>query len=571
MNTTPRPKRSIPLPLWLQGAIELFLVALIFYPTVVLLLTAVWYTKGFNDNTLAGALSLAGHIWLLVHGVPLAMEVPEQGGFAAVSGTMSLVPLGLTLIPLALCYRAGRRLARASYEGQFWLPVAGGMAAYALVGAGVSLLSAGEQFATSLVLAALIPLWVVLLGLIAGGYAESRSLAAMIGVNAADWVKQFSQYSRWAGSYLWTLIRASLISVLAFIAGGALLFSLNLFWHWADVLTLYQVLHAGAVGGAALTLLQLGLIPNLIVYAMAWSSGAGFALGENTLVSPHTTSTGVLPALPLLGAIPQAQEPWSYLAYAVPLLAGAVGGWWFFGAGENHLDEWFSLKIRFRWLSWPLSTLGMALASIIPTFITILALGWAANGSLGIGRFTSIGPNPLIFASFSALWLAGGMILGLAAAHLLVRDTSYELERFAADAPQASPKTKHRNLKRSKRRPLALAPALPALADSSNQAEQDDQGDPVGEGITRLPGTAPVLSSEESPQETDKGQASVPDRGSEPDQASEEELAPETSPDPVALEGEILEAGPDSPAEASQRGKAFRPVVKRPKALRRKK
>lgn len=576
------------MPLWLQGAVELFSVAVLFYVTVVLLLTAVWYTNGFNDGSLTAAFSLAGHVWLLVHGVPLAMNVPEQGGFAAVTGIMSLMPLGLTLIPLALCFRSGRRLARASYEGQFWQPLAGGAVAYALVGAGVSMLSAGDQFATSIVLAALIPLWVVVLGVLAGGYAESRSLAAMIGVNAADWVKQFSQYSRWAGSYLWTLVRASLISVLAFVAGGALLFTATIFWHWADIITLYQTLHAGAVGGAVLTLLQLGLIPNLVIYAMAWASGAGFALGTETTVSPVATDVGVLPALPLLGALPHAHAPWGYIAFAVPLIAGAVGGWWFFREGENHLDEWMSLKIRFRWISWPLSTLGMALASLFPTFLTVLALGWLSNGSLGIGRFTAIGPNPLVFAGLSSLWIAMGMMLGLAAAHLLVKDTSVELERFAT-GPRPTSRAERRALgKRRRRRALALAPALPAdgtedTADSeSTETDADTELSAPQLALTRILGdensqqdepptaeadpaaTTDVEEAEESAQEqaetalTDTDEPATTDSA---DSVADAEQVTETAED-TPVEGEVLEPAGDDAKPAI----VFRPVVKRPKA-----
>lgn len=588
MNTTAHPRRSLPMPLWLQGAVELFSVAVLFYATVVLLLTAVWYTNGFNDGSLTAAFSLAGHVWLLVHGVPLAMNLPEQGGFAAVAGTMSLMPLGLTLIPLALCFRSGRRLARASYEGQFWQPLAGGATAYALVGAGVSVLSAGDQFATSIVLAALIPLWGVVLGVLAGGYAESRSLASMIGVNAADWVKQFSQYSRWAGSYLWTLVRASLISVLAFVAGGALLFTAAIFWHWADILTLYQTLHAGAVGGAVLTLLQLGLIPNLVIYAMAWASGAGFALGTETTVSPVATDVGVLPALPLLGALPHAHAPWGYIAFAVPLLAGAVGGWWFFREGENHLDEWMSLKIRFRWISWPLSTLGMALASLLPTFLTVLALGWLSNGSLGIGRFTAIGPNPLIFAGLSALWLAVGMMLGLAAAHLLVKDTSVELERFAT-GPRPTSRAKRRALGKRRRRALAVAPALPAdgaeeTADGES-AEADADAEPSAPqlALTRILGDENSQQNGTGTAETDAAdttdaQEDTEEKAPEPAETAlteTDEPATTTDAGPAAEAEQAADADEDAPAEPevlepagddAKPAAVFRPVVKRPKA-----
>ena len=583
MNTTAHPKRSLPMPLWLQGSVELALVALASYLTVVLLLVAVWYTNGFSSSgTLAGAVSAAGHLWLLVHGVPLNMNIPEQGVFSAVTGTMSLVPLGLTLIPLALCYRSGRRLARASYEGQFWQPLVGGLLAYALVGAGVSLLSTNDFFSTSPVLAALVPLWVAALGIVLGGYAESCSLAAMIGVNAADWVKKFSQYSRWAGSYVWALLRAALVSVLGFVAGGALLLAITLFWHWDDVVSLYQTLHAGAVGGLALTLLQLGLLVNLVVYSMAWSSGAGFALGTGTSVDLTGTNVGVMPSLPVLGALPHASEPWGYLALTVPLSAGALGGWWFFREGENHFDEWLSLKIRFRWLSWPLSTLGLAVLTLLPTFLLTTLLGWAANGSLGLGRFTAIGPHPLTFGAFSAVLLAAGTMLGLGLAHLLVRDTSGELERFAQAKPTREQKRAARaEAKAQKAAARAERKAEKAGSDRSDAAQPDaaEQVDAeTGElesqdagGKTPAEGGSVAASSEKGAAALALARIMADREQTQPAESDEaapeaEEVAPENeAEEPAASEAEA-ETVPET--EAEEPAVPFRPVVKRPKSLR---
>lgn len=560
------------MPLWLQGAVELALVAALSYLAVVLLLAAVWYTNGFDNSTFADAASVAGHIWLLVHGVPLAMDIPAQGAFSAVSGTMSLMPLGLTLIPLALCFRSGRRLARASYEGQFWQPLLGGMGAYALVSLAVSALSTGAYFATSPVFAALIPLWVVVLGVLAGGYAESRSLAAMIGVNAADWVKKFSQYSRWAGSYIWAVVRAALVSVLALGAGGALLLALTIFWHWDDVIALYQTLRAGAVGGTALTLLQLGLIPNFVVFAMAWSSGAGFALGTGTSIDLTGTDAGVMPALPILGALPHASYPLGLLALVVPVAAGAVGGWWFFREGENHLDEWFALKTRFRWISWPLSTLCLAILSLVPTFTVTALLGWVANGSLGLGRFTEIGPNPLLFGLYAAVLLAVGIMLGLGLAHLLVRDTTGELDRFAEDAD--SHKARFKRKRRGKKAHGAEAEGHETDAEeTAGSVRAETVEDTVDEDadVEPVAGMEPETegaSGEDEPEAEDSLAPLQPEEeAAEAVAGSEEELS-EVDDAAGAPEGEeqAAEIGTE-PEEEPQ--KTFRPVIRRPKSRRR--
>lgn len=543
------------MPLWLQGAVELALVALSSYLTVGLMLIAVWYTNGFDTDTVTDALSVAGHVWLLVHSVPLNMDIPAQGAFKAVSGTMSLLPLGLTFIPVALCYRSGRRLARASYEGQFWQPLLGGLVAYSIVSVGISLVSTDDYFTTSPVLAALFPLWITALGIVAGGYAESRSLAAMIGVDAADWVKKFSQYSRWAGSYIWAIVRASVVGALSYLAGGALLLVVSLFWHWDKVVSLYQALHAGAVGGFALTLLQLGLLLNLVIYSMAWSSGAGFALGAGTSVDLTGTDVGVMPSLPVLGALPHAIEPWGYCALAVPLIAGAVGGWWFFREGENHFDEWLSCKIRFRWISWPISTLGLAVFAFTPSFVLLFLLGWVANGSLGIGRFTDVGPSPLMFGLYGAVLLVTGMMLGLGTAHMMVHDTSLELERFAEPKPTAAQK------KQAKAHDRAAAGAKKKKKEQgAPRTQRQGKKTPASEGSFDVDASFPVAESA-PPKISRAGQKDTSTAALK----SVEKKPTATSQTASRSGGKATE--PDRASTGASQKSA--PVVKRPKSLNR--
>lgn len=424
--------RGIPMPLWLQGAVEFLVAALISFVAVFVLIGAISLTNGFNkEQDVASAAKLSGNIWLLMHGVPLNLNIPVNGIFDAIAGTVSLTPLGLTLLPLYLTFRAGRRLAQASYEGQFWQPIVAGLLVYIALTTAVSYVSDTSRVATSLWFSMLMPFGVALLGAILGGYYESRSLVRMIGVNAATVVSRFSQYSRWAGSYAWAVVRAAGVGAIAFMAGGALLAAGALFYNWNDVVSIYQSLHAGAVGDTALTLLQFGFVPNLLVYAMAWSSGAGFSLGEGTVVDLTRTDVGVLPALPMFGALPNPVEPWSFIASIIPILAGAVAGWWFFREGEDHFDEWVSLKIRIRPISWLISVLFLALIIGLLGGLISVALGQFSRGSLGLGRLTAIGPDPLEFGLYAAGLLAIGVILGRALAPLIEPDNSPELERFA--------------------------------------------------------------------------------------------------------------------------------------------
>ena len=114
--------RGLPMPLWLQGGLEAAQAAFISAIVVILPLVGVWATDGFQDRAVDTLARLGGQAWLLIHGVPLELAHVNVGTGAAQpgSGLLSLVPLGLTLIPFLLAWRAGRRLARASYTDQLW-------------------------------------------------------------------------------------------------------------------------------------------------------------------------------------------------------------------------------------------------------------------------------------------------------------------------------------------------------------------------------------------------------------------------------------------------------------------
>ena len=104
----------MPMPLWLQGVVELIVTALFCACSV-----CGDVCRG-RPRVLA---TWSSPPWPLcrrtcgfwIHGVPLDLAA----AFGASAGTMTLVPLGLSILPLLLCYRSGRRLARASYEGEF--------------------------------------------------------------------------------------------------------------------------------------------------------------------------------------------------------------------------------------------------------------------------------------------------------------------------------------------------------------------------------------------------------------------------------------------------------------------
>ncbi|MEK0155513.1 DUF6350 family protein [Arthrobacter oryzae] len=414
--------RGIPMPLWLQGALESAQAAVISALVVLAPIVAVWATAGFENNNFDALARLGGQAWLLIHGVPLHLTmVAGEAAAQPESGTLSLIPLGLTLIPFLLAWRAGRRLARASYTDQLWQALLGSWLVYAGFGMATGFVCRTDDVAIFLWFAGLMPLVPFGLGMVVGARREAGSWSRLIGVDAVDWIARTSQHSRWAGSYLGSAIKAGFVALMAAFSMSSALLAVDLFFHWDLVIAVYEGLDAGAMGGAVLTIAQLGFLPNLAVFALAWTSGSGFALGVGSQAGPLGTAVGPLPSIPVFAALPAGSLDYGFVALVVPILAGALAGWWFLREGENHFDEWLSIKVRARWFTASASTL--VLGAIIGAAAGLMAggLAWMARGSAGIGRLTDIGPDPLSTSLWVAAEVAIGVVIGYAAGPWLER------------------------------------------------------------------------------------------------------------------------------------------------------
>lgn len=410
------------MPLWLQGALESGQAAALSAVAVAVPIIAVWATGGFQNGGADVLARLAGQAWLVMHGVPLMLDTVGSGAAARPeSGVLSLVPLGLAVIPFLLAWRAGRRLARASYTDQLWQALLGSWLAYAGFGLSTGFVCRTADVGIGLWSAALVPLVPFALGMVVGARREAGSWSRLIGVDAVAWLSRTSQHSRWAGSYLGSAIKAGYVALTASLAASAALLAVDLFIHWNLVVAVYEALDAGAVGGAVLTIVQLGFLPNLVVFALAWVSGAGFALGVGSQAGALGTAVGPLPSVPVFAALPAGSLDYGAAALAVPVLAGALAGWWFLREGENHFDEWLSIKVRARWFTAAVSTLALALIVGAVAGLLAAALAWLARGSAGMGRLTEIGPDPLRTALFVAAEVAVGVVVGYAAGPWLER------------------------------------------------------------------------------------------------------------------------------------------------------
>jgi len=140
----------------------------------------------------------------------------------------------------------------------------------------------------------------------------------------------------------------------------------------------------------------------------------------------------------VFAALPSGPLDYALVALVVPVLAGALAGWWFLREGENHFDEWLSIKVKARWFTATFSTL--VLGALIGVVAGALAAGlaWLARGSAGIGRLTDIGPDPVVTALFVASEVGAGVVIGYAAGPWLERRQRLQEADLSASTASSS-------------------------------------------------------------------------------------------------------------------------------------
>ena len=130
--------------------------------------------------------------------------------------------------------------------------------------------------------------------------------------------------------------RAVLAAQLAMLVAGAAVLVTGLWMHLKQVEALHQALQPGVAGGIALLLLQLAFAPNAMIWSASYALGSGFSLGAGSVVAPAATELGMVPGIPLLGALPSPgpgdlSQLWWLAAGAV---AGAIACWMLLGSAR---------------------------------------------------------------------------------------------------------------------------------------------------------------------------------------------------------------------------------------------
>ena len=370
-----RPALQSPYLVGALAAVQACGAGLVFAVVPVLL---VWLTSPRVGARWSEAARVGADLFVLAHGAPIALP----------SGRITLVPLGLTLLALGLCRVGGRRVVEALRAVSDPLPrrdLLIGTASFVAVYAGITGLAAvvaGSQAARPLA-------------------AQAALGAAVVAGVAAGLPAAWSAWPAGPGRERAAVLAAAAVRCLVGLgATGAVLVGLALAAGRDRVLAVHDALAPGAAGSVGLVLLQLAVVPVLVVWALAWLAGPGFAVGSGTAVQVGGTTLGPLPAVPLLGGLPEpgtSSGPGVGLAAVlVVVTCGAVAGW---TAARRRPEA--------GWRDAALDVL--AVSGVVA--VVVLALAAAASGAVGPGRMTEVGPAPLLTAALVGLEvLVGGAV-----------------------------------------------------------------------------------------------------------------------------------------------------------------
>ena len=164
----------------------------------------------------------------------------------------------------------------------------------------------------------------------------------------------------------------------------------------------HEALHPGVAGAIALLLIQLAFAPNALIWSASYALGSGFSLGAGSVVAPAATQLGMVPGIPLLGALPSPGpgDPAQLWWLAAGVVAGALACWVVLVSRP---------AVRFDQASLVGGACGL-LAGVV-----FAGLAWAASGDLGTLRLADMGPRlvGVLVMAGTTMGLAG-LITGLA-------------------------------------------------------------------------------------------------------------------------------------------------------------
>jgi hypothetical protein len=308
------------------------------------------------------ALRFAAQVWLLAHGGEL-----EVG-----SEAVTLVPLGLTIVFGTICasvggfaYRQGRQARPAAQDGARRLLLLGSIG---MVSAGYIVFTVILAWTVSGAAA----IWRPALGALV-----VSAVGSAIGAGMAAGLRPAHLRPDWLGRG----VRGAAAGTLGLVAAAAIVLATGTVIGEPRIAALEAGLRFDTGGVVVWSLVVLAFLPNLLGWAAAWLLGAGFTVGTGSLVSLSTTELGMLPAVPVFGALPPvgAASPWMLTWLALGVAAAVFAGVVAVRSGRTG----------------PLGALAAGGAAGFLTGIAYLAWAASSRGGLGSLRMAALGPRLL--------------------------------------------------------------------------------------------------------------------------------------------------------------------------------
>jgi hypothetical protein len=352
------------------GVLQAFRAVLIGFIPVALVTLVAWSAGGSGNGKSADAIHGAGWIWLAAHHVGFNLRLPP----GEVAGRLWLLPLGLSLIPWFVLRDSGRRITSSVNEAK----------------RGIALFAFAITYAFSLTLAAF---WLTtkavapeIWAALPIGFAFALVCGAIGVYGIKSLIHQLRKRSLFSGVGATSLV---LYGASSLVLLGALI------THWSRFTSLFTVLEPGWIGMILLVVLTVAALPNAVIMTASLVAGAGFAVGNHTLISPLRVQIGELPAFPLLASLPTGRSVFLTLLPVITILASAVGG---FIAARSEIRLLPKLQKSFF----------LALANLT----VLLVLSLLAGGPLLGGHLSAVGSSYLRILMFAAPLLIVGSAFG---------------------------------------------------------------------------------------------------------------------------------------------------------------
>lgn len=381
-SDSPRPRTTAGASTWVSGVLGgvqafVFSLAVTLVPAVAMAIAGA-AQAGDQPTPWGGALGVGSGIWLLAHGVPLMTG----------QATLTLVPLGLSMVAVFGAFASARRTIAPSWSA--WVS---GVLAYAVATCFVALVAGAGEI--SQVLAAAVG-GVVVGGLGLGAGVLARPDAGRLRRGAAALAGRLP-VSVGLG------LRGALVAVAALVLASTLLVLVWVLSGRSASRDVIAALSLDGLSGVSLAVAQLALVPDLVVWALTWLAGPGFAVGSGTHFGIDGVTAGPLPALPILGGLPGPTSGGGPAAWApvVVVVAGMLAGLAIHRALER-IAWWHVLVLA------PVCGLGAGAVSG--------ALVALASGSAGPGRLGDVGASGTFVGLCVAALVALGCLLVLVVA-----------------------------------------------------------------------------------------------------------------------------------------------------------